>query len=150
MKTEAELRDFIKKQLFTQKEQTELVNAVENFVSAIRKDAMSVIIPKTMIEEEFKSRVHSLQQRFGSKEKVEEYLKSMSEEQRKQFVEDIQKASTESLEKFFILNKVTELLKIDIDRNNSSQDLAVERKMYEHFNPNEEKKPKKPTKKSEQ
>ena len=35
---------------------------------------MSVIIPKTMIDEEFKTRIHSLEHRFGSKEKVEEYM----------------------------------------------------------------------------
>jgi FKBP-type peptidyl-prolyl cis-trans isomerase (trigger factor) len=119
---------------------------------------MSVNIPKTMIDEEFKSRIHSLEHRFGSKEKVEEYLKSMTEEQTKQFVDDIQKASAESLEKFFILNKVTELLEIDIDRNAPAQELAVERKIYEHFNPSlaseggevVKKSPaKKPTKKSE-
>jgi trigger factor len=132
---ETELKEFIKKQLFAQKEQTALVSAVENFVSTIRKDAMSVIIPKTMIDEEFKSRVHSLEQRFGSKEKVEEYLKSMTEDQQKQFVDDIQNAASESLEKFFILNKVTELLGIAIDRNAPAQNLAVERQIYEYFNP---------------
>ncbi|MDR0607494.1 MAG: hypothetical protein LBG52_03945 [Candidatus Peribacteria bacterium] len=133
--TETELRAFIKQQMYTQKEQTALIQAVENFVSTIRKDAMSVVIPKTMIDEEFKSRLHSLEQRFGSKEKVEEYLKAMTEEQSKQFVADIQKASAESLEKFFILNKVTELLGIDIDRSTQGKDFAVERKIYEHFNP---------------
>jgi trigger factor len=158
VKTEAELKTFIEQQIYAQKEQTALIQAVEGFVSAIRKDAMSVVIPKTMIDEEFKSRVHSLEHRFGSKEKVEEYLKAMTDEQRKKFVEDIQKASAESLEKFFILNKATELLGIDIDWNTQGQDLAVERKIYEHFNPkkeeekskeeNEEKKPvKKTTKK---
>ncbi|GHV22831.1 trigger factor [Clostridia bacterium] len=133
VKNETELKAFIEKQLYAQKEQTALITAVEEFVSKIRKDAMSVSIPKTMIDEEFKSRVQSLEQRFGSKEKVEEYLKAMTEEQRKQFIEDIQKASSESLEKFFILNKVTELLGIEIDWN--SQDLSVEKKIYEHFNP---------------
>ncbi|MDR0860259.1 MAG: hypothetical protein LBO09_04760 [Candidatus Peribacteria bacterium] len=151
VKNETELKAFIEKQLYAQKEQTALITAVEEFVSKIRKDAMSVSIPKTMIDEEFKSRVQSLEQRFGSKEKVEEYLKAMTEEQRKQFVDDIQKASSESLEKFFILNKVTELLGIEIDRNN--QDLSVERKIYEHFNPSNEgpkaEKSEKKTKKTE-
>jgi FKBP-type peptidyl-prolyl cis-trans isomerase (trigger factor) len=109
---------------------------------------MSVSIPKTMIDEEFKSRIHSLEHRFGSKEKVEEYLKSMTEEQTKQFVDDIQKASSESLEKFFILNKVTELLGIDIDRNTPSQELAVEKKIYEYFNPSETKEEKNTEKKA--
>jgi hypothetical protein len=60
----------------------------------------------------------------------------MSEEQAKQFVADIQNASRESLEKFFILNKVTELLEIDIDWNDKG--LAVEKKVYEYFNPTSE------------
>jgi FKBP-type peptidyl-prolyl cis-trans isomerase (trigger factor) len=115
---------------------------------------MSISLPKTMIDEEFKSRIHSLEHRFGSKEKAEEYLKSMTEDQRKQFIEDIQKASAESLEKFFILNKVTELLGINIDRSTSAQGLVIERKIYEHFHPStasegEAKKPAKKTKKTE-
>ncbi|MDD2537657.1 MAG: trigger factor [Candidatus Absconditabacteria bacterium] len=139
VKTEKELKEFIKKNIEDQKYTQELINKVEEFVSKIRGESMTISIPKTMVDEEFKSRVSSLEQRFGSKEKVEEYLKSMTEEQAKQFVEDIQKASSESLEKFFILNKTTELLGIEIDRNTPAQELAVERKIYEHFNPSEAK-----------
>ena len=149
VKNETELKEFIRKQIGTQKEQSELIAKVEEFISKIRNESMSINIPKTMIDEEFKSRIHSLEQRFGSKEKVEEYLKSMKEDEAKKFVEDIQRAAGESLEKFFILNKVTELLEIDIDRNTPAQDLVVERKIYEHFNPSEEKAEKKtPAKKS--
>lgn len=139
VKTEADLKEFIKNNIEQQKHTTELISKVEEFISSIRNQAMSVSIPKTMIDEEFKSRIHSLEHRFWSKEKVEEYLKSMTDEQAKQFVQDIQKASSESLEKFFILNKVTELLGIDIDRNTPAQDLAVEKKIYEFFNPSEDK-----------
>ena len=134
VKNEKELKEYIKKQLEEQKEQNELIKSVEEYVSKIRKDYMSVIIPKTMIDEEFKSRIHSLEHRFGSKEKVKEYLQSMTEEQSKDFIDSIQKASAESLEKFFILNKVAELLKINIDRENGAQNFDVERKMYEYFN----------------
>ena len=150
VKNEAELRTYIRDQIAVQKEQNELIKAVEDYVSAIRKDYMWVTIPKTMIDEEFKSRVHSLEHRFGSKEKVEEYMKSMTEEQAKDFVESIQKASAESLEKFFILNKIAELLQIEIDWEQWAQNLWVERKMYEYFNPSdkkEEKTEKKTTKK---
>ncbi|MDR2189936.1 MAG: hypothetical protein LBP53_01810 [Candidatus Peribacteria bacterium] len=133
VKTEAELKEFIKQQLFAQREQEGLIKAIETFVSTIRKDAMTVVIPKTMVEEEFKNRLHSLEQRFGSKEKVEEYLKSMTEDQAKSFVADIQNASRESLEKFFILNKITELLGIEIDWN--AKGLSLEKKLYEYFNP---------------
>ena len=151
VKNEKELREYIKKQLGEQKEQNELIKSVEEYVSKIRKDYMSVIIPKTMIDEEFKSRIHSLEHRFWSKEKVQEYLKSMTEEQAKDFMDSIQKASAESLEKFFILNKVAELLKIDIDWNSWAQNFDVERKMYEYFNwdKKEAKAEKKTTKKSE-
>jgi FKBP-type peptidyl-prolyl cis-trans isomerase (trigger factor) len=99
-----------------------------------------------MIDEEFKSRVHSLEHRFGSKEKVQEYMKSMTEEQAKDFVDSIQKASAESLEKFFILNKVAELLGIDLDRENGAQNFGVERRIYEYFNPTDKKEEKKTAK----
>ncbi len=92
VKDEKQLREYIKDQLAVQKEQNELIKGVEEYVSKIREKFMSVIIPKTMIDEEFKSRVHSLEHRFGSKEKVQEYMKSMTEEQAKDFVDSIQKA----------------------------------------------------------
>lgn len=135
VKNEKELREYIKDQLAIQKEQNELIRWVEEYVSNIREKFMSVIIPKTMIDEEFKTRIHSLEHRFGSKEKVEEYMKSLTEEQAKDFVDSIKKASAESLEKFFILNKVAELLWIELDRENWAQNLWVERKIYEYFNP---------------
>ena len=146
VKNEKELRDYIKNQLTVQKEQNELIKWVEEYVSKIRDKFMSVIIPKTMIDEEFKSRIHSLEHRFGSKEKVQEYMKSMTEEQAKDFVESIQKASAESLEKFFILNKVAELLGIDLDRENWAQNFGVEKKIYEYFNPSNKKQEKKTVK----
>ncbi len=146
VKDEKELREYIKKQLVIQKEQNELIRWVEEYVSNIREKFMSVIIPKTMIDEEFKTRVHSLEHRFWSKEKVQEYMKSMTDEQAKDFVESIQKASAESLEKFFILNKVAELLGIDLDWENWAQNLWVERKIYEYFNPSDKKEEKKTNK----
>jgi FKBP-type peptidyl-prolyl cis-trans isomerase (trigger factor) len=69
-----------------------------------------------MINEEFKSRMKSLEERFGDKEKVEQYFKQLGNEKTKEFVEEISKAAQDSLEKFFILQKITEELKIDIDR----------------------------------
>ena len=110
---------------------------------------MSVIIPKTMVEEEFKSRLHSLEHRFWSKEKVQEYLQSLTEEQAKEFIDSVQKASAESLEKFFILNKIAELLWINLDREQEAQNLWVERKIYEYFNPVDKKSEKKEAKKEE-
>ena len=146
VKNEKELREYIKNQIAVQKEQNELIQWVEEYVSKIREKFMSVIIPKTMIDEEFKSRVHSLEHRFWSKEKVQEYMKSMTEEQAKDFIDSIQKASAESLEKFFILNKVAELLGIELDWENGAQNFWVERRIYEYFNPTDKKEEKKAAK----
>ena len=146
VKDEKQLREYIKKEIAVQKEQNELIKSVEEYVSKIREKFMSVIVPKTMIDEEFKSRVHSLEHRFGSKEKVQEYMKSMTEEQAKDFIESIQKASAESLEKFFILNKVAELLGIELDWENWAQNFGVERRIYEYFNPTDKKEEKKTAK----
>ena len=57
-----------------------------------------------------------------------------SEDKRKKFVEDIQSAAKESLEKYFILNKAAELLGLQLDWENSTGELAVEKKLYAFFN----------------
>ncbi|MBO4203449.1 hypothetical protein J5893_01255 [bacterium] len=131
---EAGLKSFIEKTLKEQKEQTELVKAVEDYVSTIRKESFSVVIPMTMIDQEFKSRMDSLMKRFGGQEKTSEYLQQMPEDKRKKFVEDIQSAAKESLEKYFILNKAAELLGLQLDWENSTGELAVEKKLYAFFN----------------
>ncbi len=59
----------------------------------------------------------------------------MIEEQRKQFVEDIQNAAKESLEKYFILNKATELLWLELDWEKPAGELSVEKKLYAFFHP---------------
>jgi FKBP-type peptidyl-prolyl cis-trans isomerase (trigger factor) len=38
---------------------------------------MKIIIPQTLIQEEFKSRMASLEKRFGSQEKVADYFKQL-------------------------------------------------------------------------
>jgi acyl carrier protein len=72
----------------------------------------------------------SLEQRFGNKEKVSDYFKQLWEEKSKQFVEEISKASQDSLEKFFILQKITEELDLEIDRQKLDH-LEAEKKLYE-------------------
>jgi FKBP-type peptidyl-prolyl cis-trans isomerase (trigger factor) len=91
---------------------------------------MSIIIPQTLTHEEFKSRMKSLEEKFGGKEKVEQYFKQLGDQKTKEFVEEISKAAQDSLEKFFILQKVTEELKIDIDRQKGGH-LEAEKKLYE-------------------
>jgi len=127
---ETQLKEYIKKEIEKQKYEWELIKNVEEYISKIRDKSMKVTMPQTLIHEEFKSRMANLEQRFGGQEKVAEYFKQLWDEKTKQFVEDISKASQDSLEKFFILQKITEELKIDIDRQKAWK-LEVEQKLYD-------------------
>lgn len=130
VKTEEQLKDYIKSEIEKQKYETELVKNIEEYITKIRDNNMSIIIPQTLIHEEFKSRMESLDKRLWGKEKVEQYFKQLWDEKTKEFVQEISKASQDSLEKFFILQKITEELKIDIDRQNGGH-LEAEKKLYE-------------------
>ena len=89
-----------------------------------------MIIPKTMVDQELKVRMQNLEKRFGSAEKVKEYFQQLGEEKAKEFVEGVQTAAAESLEKFFILNKITELLGLTIDWNAEQEPFFVEKQLY--------------------
>ena len=131
VKTTAELKEYIKKEILKQKQDSELVNAIETYLQDIRKAGVDVIIPETIIAQEFSVRMDNLKQRFGSEEKVKEYFTQLWEEKSKAFVEEVKKAATESLEKFFILNKITEQLGLNINWNDKNQEpLYVEKELY--------------------
>ena len=131
VKTNAELRAYIKKEIVNQKEENELVQTIENYLNNVRKSGVNVVIPKTMIDQEFKVRMDNLKHRFGSEDKVKEYFTQLGEEKSKEFVEGVQSAAAESLEKFFILNKITELLWLNINWNDQNQEpLFVEKQIY--------------------
>lgn len=104
-----------------------------------------------MTDQELKVRMQNLEKRFGSAEKVKEYFQQLGEEKSKEFVEGVQTAAAESLEKFFILNKITELLGLNIDWNNEQEPFFVEKQLYTklvgEFPEIEEKKPTKKAKK---
>ncbi len=108
-----------------------------------------------MIDQELKVRMQNLEKRFGSAEKVKEYFQQLGEEKAKEFVEGVQTAAKESLEKFFILNKITELFGLKIDWNAEQEPFFVEKQLYTKLVgalevPAEEKKlAKKTTKKAE-
>jgi len=134
VKTEKQLMEFIEKSLAEQKHETMLVKAIEDYIQAVKKESMDVIIPQTMINEEYKVRVENLHQRFGgSKEKVKQFFDQMGEEKSKAFLEDIRKAAKESLEKFFILKQVCDAQKLDINREKPGK-LEIEEKLYAKFN----------------
>lgn len=153
VKTNAELKAYIKKEIINQKEENKLIQTIENYIADIRKSGVNVIIPKTMIDQEFKVRMDNLKHRFWSEDKVKEYFTQLWEEKSKEFVEWVQSAASESLEKFFILNKITELLGLNIDWSDKNQEpLFVEKQIYAKLvgalPEKEEKAPKKTTKKT--
>lgn len=155
VKTNAELREYIKQEILKQKQESGLVQTIEDYLAEVRKSGVEVMIPKTMIDQELKVRMQNLEKRFGSAEKVKEYFQQLGEEKAKEFVEGVQTAAKESLEKFFILNKITELLDLKIDWNAEQEPFFVEKQLYTKLVgslevPAEEKKPaKKATKKAE-
>jgi hypothetical protein len=92
-----------------------------------------------MIEKDYKSRYEAMSKRFGNKEQFEHaYLQlpnGKEELEKKQ--EELREISKNSLIKFFLINKVCELLTIEgIDRN---IDMDAEKKLYHHFQPSTEK-----------
>jgi trigger factor len=130
VKTEAQLRDFIERNIIQQKFETELVQEIEKLLQTVKAKSMKVAIPKTLVDEEFATRMKSLQERFGGAEKIQEYFKKIGEEEGKKFIDDIKKAAEDSLEKFFILQKIVEGLGLDINWEKPGH-LEIELKLYE-------------------
>ena len=91
---------------------------------------MNVAIPQTLVEQEFATRMKSLLERFGGEEKMTEYFKKLGDDQSKKFLDDIKTAAADSLEKFFILQKIVETLKLDVNREKPGH-LEIEEKLYE-------------------
>jgi len=131
VKNEKDLIEYIETNIKAQKKDQELIQTIEEYLKEIRNKSLKVSIPNTLTEEEFKTRIKNLEQKFGTQEKVEEYFKQLGEEKSKAFLADIKRAAVESLEKFFILQKIVELLKLNVNREKNQQRLEVEQKLYE-------------------
>jgi len=130
LKNQDDMINHIKEQIEHQKYDQELIKKIEEILQNLRNKSMKVIIPQTLINEELKTRMQSLEQRLWGKDKMDEYFKNMGDEKAKAFFEDITKAAEESLEKFFILQKFTQLLNLEVDRNNADH-MSVEQKLYD-------------------
>jgi len=130
VKDESDLLKYIDENISQQKFDNELIKQVEDFLKVIREKYMQVSIPQTLLKQEVSVRIQNLEKRFGWKEKMEAYFKQMWDEKAKAFVDDISSAAQESLEKFFILQKVASELKLDVNRENPV-DLEIEKKLYE-------------------
>ena len=130
IKTEKELINYIKESIESQKFENNLMKSVDDLLNRLKWKTIKVTIAQTLIQEEYKTRIKSLEQRFGSAEKLEQYFKQLWEEKEKAFHDDIKKAAWESLEKFFILQQILKLFEINISIE-QSQHLEAETKLYE-------------------
>ena len=129
VKTEAQLVKYIEDTLAQQKFDAGLMSAIENFLKDMRDKHMSVQIPHTLLEQEFGARLKSMEKRFGGAEQMKTYFEKMGEEKAKAFGDDIRNSAKESLEKFFILQKVAQDLELDVNWEQPT-DLEIEKKLY--------------------
>lgn len=133
IKTLSDLENKIKELLIKQKQEQWLLNATEEIITQSRS-SFKVIIPKTLIEEETKSRHESLKKRFWWDEWYKKYIENLWQEKTNEMNLQIQSASKESLEKFFILRTLVENFELkDINRD---KPLDVEKKLYEKLTSN--------------
>ena len=144
MSTEADLIAHITESIEHQKYDQELIKKIEEILQNLRNKSMKVLIPQTLINEELKTRIKSLEERLGGKDKMDDYFKKMGDEKAKAFFDDITHAAEESLEKFFILQKFTQLLGIDVDRNQAAH-FSVEQKIFDKLVTGDTSKTKKPS-----
>jgi len=130
VKTYDQLLEYIKSEITKQKWDTSLMQTIDSFLQKVQSKYMKIYIPQTLVTEEFKVRLKSFEERFGWEEKVNQYYTQIWEEKKNQMIEEIKKSSKLSLEKFFILQKITEELWIAVDRQ-KSENLEVEKQIYE-------------------
>lgn len=114
------------------KSQNELIRIIDEYINST-KESFEIQIPKTMVESEYENRYNNYIQRFGSKENFEKTV--LADPKGKDMIEKLQSeirtASKTSLEKFFIFQKLIDILGIkDVKRD---QELDAETKLYEHL-----------------
>lgn len=77
VKTNAELRAYIQKEILKQKFESGLVNTVEKYVNDVRAAGISILVPKTMVDQEVAVRVQNLKERMGGEDRVQQYFKQL-------------------------------------------------------------------------
>ncbi len=126
--SEAALTAKIHEVLTQQKKENELHQVVEKLIEQVG-DSMSVSIPHTILREEMTARVKQLGDRMGGEAGMKQYFDQIGEEGTKKVYDDIETSARTSLEKFFILRKLVELL--GIEDVNREKHLDAEEKIYE-------------------
>lgn len=129
-----DLHKRIREVLSEQKHSQTLIEHVNTYIDKVQW-SFKIVVPQSMINKDYQSRYESMTKKFGGIEKFEQaylQLPNGKEELEKKQME-LKEISKNSLIKFFLINKIAELLSInDIDRNS---DMDAESKLYHHFNP---------------
>ena len=133
LKTLDELKTKVTDAIKAQKKEALLMQAVEKYLWDVHS-SYDVIIPKTLIEEEMKSRMESLKERFGGEEGLKKYLEQIGEEEQSKMTDEIKTAAKSSLEKFFLLRNIIEQLGLEVQDTDRQTPMAIEDKLYGHFN----------------
>jgi trigger factor len=126
--SEAVLKNKIHEVLTEQKRENALHHAIEHVIDQVSA-SMSISIPHTILREEMAARVKQLGDRMGGEAGMKQYFDQIGEEGTKKVYDDIENSAKQSLEKFFILRKLVELL--EIDDINREKHLDAEEKIYE-------------------
>lgn len=128
VKTLDQLKEKVTELIAKQKNEVQLMQAIDKMLGEAQS-SLDVTIPKTLIDEEKKSRMKSLQERMGGEEGFKQYLEKMGDQEQKKMHQQIDQAAQQSLEKFFMLRYITEALEIkDPDWQTP---LDVETKLYQ-------------------
>jgi trigger factor len=127
IKTKADLDAKVRDVLVEQKEEQGLQKSVEDMLVEARK-SLTVTIPETILREEMGARIKTLGDRMGGEAGLKQYFEKIGEQKTNEMYDEIRTSAKDSLEKFFVLRKLVELLEItDIDWN---AQLDAEKKIY--------------------
>lgn len=132
VKTEADLISQITNAITKQKEESLLMWNVDLYLTEV-KPSFDLLIPKTLIDEELKSRLANMSERFGGEEWLKKYFQEVGEEEANKLQTEIKDAAKSSLEKFFLLRKVVESLWFSIEEADRNTPFSIEKKLYTHF-----------------
>ena len=124
------LREQIEETLLKNKQENGLYEWIDAYLSSIQS-SFDVAVPKTLIEEEVKNRMHHLSHQLGGEKWLQAYLERMGKEESDKYVETIRQAAVASIHKYFIMKYVADDLKLDIDRDKAQANGEVEQKLYD-------------------
>lgn len=128
IKTKEDLITRVTEVMKEQKQQNSLMKSIDEVLKQAM-NSLSVLLPKTIVDEELKGRMKSFQERAWGEAAFKQYLQQIWEQKSQELVEELTKSAKESLEKFFVFQKLTELFELtDVDWN---KQMDAELKLYE-------------------